>query len=581
MKFAGLRRPIIGVTCAATMVAWAFAGTSAQAQVANPNQIPANSAYILSIPDGPKFWSAWKANSIYSAYRKAVANPQVAEKMGNFTKELATIESVLGYKLNGDTISQIFKSVDLYAAAGENAGENKVGAVLGISDKDKLNKLLDLAEKAAAEAVAEDAESTETEKKDDASTSAISSEEYAGVTIKRFSTGDDQEIFYTLAGEQLLASNGKEEIRALIDRSKGGEATANTLGSDPNYKKVTEALASQVGEAYIFGSQKAIMEMQQGGMGPLGELTKQFSPVDFYGSSINVEPKEIRSKTHGILAADAANTLVGKNPGDKPLEVLNYVPGNAMVVFATSLLDSQILYKLIGDAAGQDLDQQAQGLEMMLGFSVKNDLLPALGNEMGFALNSVKMSGGAPDVDAALLFRVADKAKMQKVMSGIERLATNALANQAGTTSNDSTVNTSAKAGEFKEEKVGEATLRYVEVPIMPSLTPGYVMDGDYILIGSTRAAMKSAVENKGGASSLPQSEKIKALGSNISTTGNVFQFVNFEGIWDTVDTVAKMFPQGQEAQFLIDSLKVIRTAAGVSRVKEGALVSEGVLQLQ
>src|SRR5690606_37102569 len=156
--------------------------------------------------------------------------------------------------------------------------------------------------------------------------------------------------------------------------------------------------------------------------------------------------KEIRSYSHGIMSADAGDTLAAKNPGDKPLTVVNYIPASTILVFATSLLESGTIYNMITDAAGDQVDQQLQGAELMLGFSVKNDFIPALGNEFAFALNSIKMSGSMPSVDGALIFSVRDKAKMQKVLSGLERLATNAMAGQTADSDDDSTINSSASA---------------------------------------------------------------------------------------------------------------------------------------
>jgi hypothetical protein len=644
MKVLNLRRATSLIAGAALFTVFATVAT-AQTQVANPNLIPAKSAYVVSVPDTKAFWNAWKGNAIYASYQKAMANPEISQKMSGFNKELQTIESVLGYKLSGESMSQIFSNAAIYLGPGENAGSRSMGAILGVADKDKLNKLLDLAEKAAASAVAEQSSddastATETETRpsrsgkgkakpsstetdgqggaDDTETTSgsssagpISSENYSGVTVKRFTSGEDNEVYYALAGDLLLLSNDRGEMKALVDRSKASSA-AGGLASIDSYKKVTDALAARPGEAYLFGSQKEAVEMQAGGgMDALREITQQLSPVEFYGSSVKFEPKQITHYSYGLLSGDTSNSLVGKHPGDKPLEAIKYVPAETLFAFGTSLLDSDVLYKMFTDAAGsKSVEDQLKSAELMLGFSVKNDLIPALGNELALGINSVKISGGAPSVDAALVMSVRDTAKMQKVLSGLEKLATNAMAAQASSSSSNDTESNSGnnqggaddengkKSGSsasgskkasssakeqapgFKELKVGDKTIHYVESPAMYGMTPGYVLDGDFLVLGSTKEAMQAAMEVKSGAKSIAESEAVKALGPRISTTGNVFQYLNFSGVWTTVDAFAKTMLNPTLATGF-EAVKVLKTAAGVSSLKDGAVVSEGVLLLQ
>ncbi|MGI8905712.1 MAG: DUF3352 domain-containing protein [Candidatus Sumerlaeaceae bacterium] len=643
MKVLNLCRPVIGAVAASLCLGYT---APVQAQVGNPSLIPATSAYVVSVPDTKALWNAWKGNAIYESYKKVMEDPEIAEKLGSFNKELKTIEDVLGYKLDGETMSSVFKNADIYVGPGENAGSHSAGAVLGVADKDKLNKLLDLGEKAAAAAVSEAAKSeaddtksdskvdtsdkpaapaksgskatpaekdgmggaddTETTKSDKAS-GPISSENYSGVTVKRFASGEDNEVYYAIAGDLLLLSNDRGEMKALVDRSKNS-AGGSTLQASEGYKKISTALSSRKGEVYLFGSQKEAMEMQQGGsMDALREITKQLSPVDSYGSSVKIEPKQISHYSYGILSTDTSSSLLQKHPGDKPLQAIGYVPAETLLAFATSLVDSELIYKLVTDAAGaagnKSLDEQLKAAEGMIGFSVQNDFIPALGNEMALAVNSVQFGGNSPAVDAALVFGVRDKAKMQKVLDAVEKLASASMANQAGSVSEPESSDKGDKGGAedepkgkktaakksgaakeqpaaFKQLKVGEATIHYTESPSLFGLTPGYVLDGDFLVIGSTKEAIQSAMQVKSGNKGLAESEAVKALGPRITTTGNIFQYFNFTGIWTTADMFAKTMLNPTLAKGY-EAIKVLKTAAGVSSVKDGAVVSEGVLLLQ
>ena len=103
--------------------------SAALAKSANPNLVPGNTAYVLSIPDVPAFWSAWKANSIYTTFKKVMASPEMAPTMEGFSQQLKTIESALGFPLNGESMSQIFQSLDLYARPGDTAGSVVTGSI--------------------------------------------------------------------------------------------------------------------------------------------------------------------------------------------------------------------------------------------------------------------------------------------------------------------------------------------------------------------------------------------------------------------------------------------------------------------
>lgn len=586
--------------------AFCFLGSSAQAQVGKPGLIPADSAYVVSIPDAPAFWSAWKGNAIYDTYQKVMSNPQVKQGMASFSRELATIESVLQYKLDGETLSQIISSADIYIVAGEQAGETNLGAVMAISDAEKLSRLVDLAEKAAAEAAKAEEEAPKEEKAaeektprggaDDTETtsaeSPISEEKYKDLTIKRFSANEDSEFYYAMTSDTLLLSTDQAEIRALVDR-RGPGNTTNTLATSEQYKKASAALADKKGEAYIFGNQKAIMEMQQGGgMEGIRELTRQLSPVDYYGSSIDIEPKRISSYSHGLVSGDISSTLQGKYPGTEPLQSLGYVPEKTLFVFATSLMDGNILFKLVNDAAkaaGNDLEANLKQAEPALGFSVKNDLIPALGNEMGIAINGLVISPAAPGVEATLLFSLADKEKMQKVLTGVERLAENILSAQAqpdDETSSDKEKAEAAKAATetkvtFSEEKAGDVTIRYLPAEKINAmgLSPGYAIHDNFLIIGTSRAAIKAAVTAKSSGTNLPASEAMKSLAPTVTTSGNMFQFVNLKGFIETIEPIATAFmPQ---ASSYIESAKVLKVAAGNSQLKGDAIVGQQVLLLE
>lgn len=631
-----LKGAIVAVSAAFAIVSGSAFGAESKAGI-----VPAKTAYFLSIPDVPALWTAWKNNALYQAYLKMMESPEMASKMEVINGQIKTIEDALGFPLNGETVSQVFKSADGYVMPGAKAGEATFGFVFSVADKQKLDKMIDLAEKAAASAAQNDDSVTEPESgksneqtsapvekqpvtpsggADDSdaptkteikkapsetgetktvvtatSTSAVSpvtSETYNGVTIKRFSGHEDAETYYATAGELFLVSNDHTEIKGLVDRAKspGG---ADSLAALPEYKKDTAALAGHEGELFVFTSQKAAREMREArpGMEKLENLLQKMAPVDNSVVSVKIAPKEIASYSYSVLTGTSESkvlrNLFEKNPGDKPLEIVNYAPANALFVAGTSLLDAGLYYDFFSDIMGvfgspTGMDVQIKGIEDQIGFSIKDDLIPALGNEAAISVNDIKLGlGGGPNVDAALFFRVANKEKMTKVLQGIDKLvATLVAANSPDATTHKS--NSPEVLMGMKVITENGVTIKYMDIPNLPTVTPSYALDGDYLVVATTKDSIKNLLSIKSGKTEgLLGSDGYKQLGPRVTSTGNVFQMVNFQGVLKAATAALEMFPFGEGLKKYVEALKVLKTAGSSSQTKDGAIVSQGLLVLE
>ena len=484
--------------------------------------------------------------------------------------------------------------------AGDTAGSVVTGVIFNIKDQEKLNKLIDLAEKAAATAASRsDEESTGTDSMGGADTSdagttgtaaPISTEMHQGVTIKRFSGAEDKETFYATIDNRLLASSDRGEIKALIDRAKGG--AAQNLAALSEFKTI-EAKLTEPAEVYVYMNQKHALEMQEmpGNMEQFSGLIRQISAgYNVSGLSFKVNANNITMHGFGPFSPGEGTSpmadLLKKNPATKPLEVLGFAPEKTLIAFGTNLVDSKLFYSMIREfyaaitsqPAGE-LDKTLTQAEAQLGFSVQNDLLPALGNEAAFMLNSIKIGGGLPAVDAALIFRIADKTKMQKVMTAVEAMVAKRMG--AASTGEDSTPASGSAQG-FKSDTANGLSIKYLEMPNAPTYTPSYAMAGDYLIIATTRDSIQNMNALKGGkAGGLLASAAYKALGEKVTAQANVFQYVDFSGFWDAASGFMTMMPGAQGAAKWIDTLRVIKTAAGAKISKEDGVYSEGVLLLQ
>jgi hypothetical protein len=582
----------------------------APGKAANPGLIPSKPAYVISIPDLPGFWKAWKTNAIYSAYKKVIASSDVASEIAPLGKEVETIEKALGFKLDGDTASQIFKSVDLYLIPGENAGSPTVGLIVNTADKQKLEKLIDLAEKAAASAAASPAEDENTtsssgESKEtsaplgggagpeDTQTSGpVSTETYKDVTVKKFAGGENREVYYAMLGDVMVASTEPSEIKALIDRSKGG-AEAETLAGSADYKKSEAGLSGQTGELYVFMNHEKAMEFQSSlqGIEALTQLLQKFAPSVISNTSVKFEPKQVIVYTYSPFREGedgaAGKALYKKYPADKPLEIAGFAPAKCLLVGATNLVDAKMIQQYIssimgvlgGVGATGALDEQVKGFELQMGFSLKDDLVPAVGNEAAFMLNSVQMGGLFPNVDAALVVKVADKDKMKKVLAGVEKFAGATLG--AVGAAKDKTDAEASGAPALKTATVGNTTVKYVELPAIPGYSPAFALTGDYLVIATSKDSISGLLDVKAGKSpSLVGSEPVKSVAPRVNSAANNFSFANLQEIWSTVGTIAEKFPVGETVAKVVDVLKVFKAAGSSEKATGDAVISQMVVVL-
>ena len=575
-----------GLTLGAALAAVTLAAAPSVAKSANPKLIPVKSAYVITMPDVPAFWTAWKANSIYSTYNKVIANPDVKAKIEDFEKQLKTIETALGFPLDGDTLSQVIKSADIYMQVGESLDDGMMAFVLTVSDKAKLQKLLDLAEKAAIKASSE-TDTTTTETTTTVVKPAV--EEYKGVSYRKI-PGKYETPYYAQTGDFLFITNSRDEIRALIDRSKI-ESKEELLAGNAQYERIAKALELHPGEVYYLMNPKSAYKLQGDVPAPmkaLQDMVMGLSPDTMGGASIKINPKDIEGYSYQPFS-DASKSpwlaLFKSHPAVKQMEVMGFAPSNAMIALGINIIDMPLFYSgakevakaTSGGSPEADLDNQLKSAEPLLGFSVTNDLLPAFGNEMGLMVNSVRISAGSeiPDVDAAFVFGVKDKQKMQKVLDALEKMVTTQVGALTGAASTDP--GNSAPAG-FKSEKVGNDTIKYYPVPISPTFAPGFVLTGNHLLIGTNKESMKKMIALKSQPENgLSASPVYKELAARVGMDANIVQYSNLTAVWEALLSM----PNLGDAKPFIEALRVFKTVYGVqSSDADGALVGKGILLL-
>lgn len=212
------------------------------------------------------------------------------------------------------------------------------------------------------------------------------------------------------------------------------------------------------------------------------------------------------------------------------------------------------------------LQQQLGLIEAMLGFKIKDDLLAALGPEVGLVLDSITfnpLTGPIPVVDLALVSQIRDKAKLDLVLGKIETYLTTQLPMlmQAG----------GAKSSPLtmRPVTVGEGMGKVLVLPQVPAYTPGWIIAGNYVVIGSTENALKKAAQAYSGNSpSIPASPEYRKASAYLPQKANSDFILAVNNIVTFFSNLAVIFgganlegDQGILFSALMDTLKTLDVA--------------------
>jgi hypothetical protein len=536
--------------------------STVSARIANPELIPADATVVISVPDASELSKAASGNSLFSAINTQVT-PFVKERIeeAGAADKIKSVEKVLGFDLTPENVLGIFSSMDIYVLQGESVDEAQVGGVFAVQDSTKANQLLSLLSLSVGEAIGGGEPKKQTYKE-----------------MEITSLGEDDALSYAKTDKLLLAASSVDELKKLIDRS-AEKPSANFASSD-DFKKVSGEIGN--GQVYFYMDGAKLQQLTGGNdlSNPFAGLTTSMQTTKLSGGLLRFEPKSIVSLSASTLASGPLSDFIRKNPG-KDIGVTNFVSPDALLYFGTSVLDSKAIGEGIQAIAGavpgsDEMLSQVKEAETALGFSFANDLVPALGNELGIVVLDIDPNANPfPKVDLGLVVKVADEAKMNKVIDGIEKAAAPMLAVFSGG---------DPSSAKFGSKKLSGATVRTVPVPV-PSVSPGIAIHNGYMVIGSTDAAVTSLLEGKSGAKGLLGSSEFKNLGPLVTNNGQAVNFLNLGRIGNLAVNVLKQRATGDsEAEAMTKRVEaVVKTLGAIGNsqtVKNDLLISNAVLSL-
>ena len=122
-------------------------------------------------------------------------------------------------------------------------------------------------------------------------------------------------------------------------------------------------------------------------------------------------------------------------------------------------------------AAG--VDKFKKRLEKHFHISLKKDVLPVLGHEIGGYLTDLDMQGNYPFPRLLVFIKIQDRPKAEKLLDKLTR----------------------QPVMKLHEEEYDHVNIRYISLPLGSNMDPGYAFLEDYLLVASSRQLLKQSIE--------------------------------------------------------------------------------------
>lgn len=235
---------------------------------------------------------------------------------------------------------------------------------------------------------------------------------------------------------------------------------------------------------------------------------------------------------------------------NKENETINFIPKEALFYSWSGSLDLNLYWQQIKaqledalkiQGAGGTVEGEIKGLEDKIGFKIEEDLLPAVGNEIGGYLGEIKMMlFPIPKIVLFLKINNVEKAK-----GLIEKFTTNPYL--------------SAQNKDYSGYKI-----TYFTLPIGVDIQPGYSFMDNYLLIALDSKSIENSIDIKNNKqSSLLDNEQFKEL--NLGLTGKS-QSVTFTRLSDVLSKLRGIIEFGL-AQYEAQNMKASSFMSGQEKL--------------
>lgn len=575
---------------------WLFLLTSlilvkAEAQQA-PVSLPDPVAFAHA-PNLSKTWPSIQASPIYAAVKTAW-DRKVAQgtdpKMLQFMASKAQMEQDLGFSLNPqDIFGTMITGGSFSLVPGPAGTNNPTGLIaLNLGDAAKFDKVMDY---------------VKTKSQDTASTQpAKFREETEGDLKITVFNPDTPKVSYTARRDNLWVLSNRRDIVVSVLQGAGAAVPAEVQQSLQKIQKIR-------GDVYFFADMRGINSMIQEAAAQSGQTqmnAQAFEGINAMSGAIEIQPQEVLAEYFMEVDPESQSILAKMSrtqPGQP--QGLEYMPQTAWVASTQNNLNLPEFFKLMKEQANTSPDAAAQVNQALaqadaaLGMSVENELLPSFGSNVIIGINNVMVNPSFPmgsSADILLGIEVKNRDKVLQALQTLEKMIQDRVMAQMGMAGGGAQPTPEGMPQLVVTEDYNGTQVHSLMVsnmmPMIPNLSPSYVIDGNFLLLNLSKDNLKKALDMKNASSgSMANHPALGTLNSRFGLADyNQVSYMNFEamaplGAMIKGQIQMKMTGANPDQQIGIDLLAQIansfRNAVGASRFNGTDVHSVGVFAMK
>jgi hypothetical protein len=469
--------------------------------LSDPRAIPADAGMVFSVPDLAGAWKALAASPIYQDTVTFLDTPAVTALPAyrRFLDRRKEMETELGYPLNAATLMEIIAGFDYVSLPPTPRGPAASVCLFRVADPTRFRRIVGLIERRMGDAA------TSRTKASAAGTSAAVQTavrtEYEGVKIVSAQTSSGLSIA-EISPERFAMGNHAEAIRRLIDQCWKGEGLTSFSG----FRSAVGGLQEQQPHGFLYFNSARSDSSQRGRLPalPLSSLVRGVRDPIVMAADFRIESGAVRFESFLPFADPAKDRLAATYRRYPPavLRSLDYVSSSPVMVVAWNTLDGPALYEQmrgivlamlqavvpVGQTPEQRLKLSEENLRDQVGFSLQDDLAPAIGPEVFVSLEQMNFDPllALPLTDVVAGVQVRDSARMNKVVAGFENFFNRRARDAATSPTKPASLQTGAYQGK---------TVKWFAVPREPQVTIGYARTDSFTLIGLGGESIKHALD--------------------------------------------------------------------------------------
>ena len=475
---------------------------TARADLPFADIVPADAMIVAGIGQTGDFWQKAHALPLARGIEQYLNSPMVTGDLDyqTFVIERKKMEEKLGFPVSIDEfLGQVFGSALVYAAGAVESTEPSLVAILGVKDNEKAGRLVEVIDEKNQE---------QSDLSAEAGGSSFEKIEIGGVAVSHLLNDGANDIYYALADDRLIFGLG----RGAFEQALSGQPAADGgFASNPDAKTFTDKLPWTAADLVGYFDAGSLLQMGGGmpmGLPGLAQPNKVAMALSVASDGFDVQAVSDHNPAH-------------ENPNIQPSSLDGLFAINTSPIFAvdygifdaaTAVANLRQVFNMLG--AGMGGAPTLETFELQTGISIDDELVPALGNELIFAMNDLGMNPmgfGIPMVDMIFGAKVGDQAKMSSVLTKIEQMIEGQMGGMMGMGMTDPNDPNMPPPPKFTSTPHEGTEIRTLEVG-MPGISPSHAIYNGYLLMSLNRESVLSAISRSTQSTSIGNSAIVGEL---------------------------------------------------------------------